>query len=157
MSIFDKQQNQVYAWEMPHRRKFPKIDPDLVPIVIEMVCDYMEIDEPTLRYNVNMKRKAHYTPRKHRITFPGQNNSWGFNQMVVLHELAHAIHFMKWKDAKISGSQESHGPEFMYYFILLLKKFTKGVDIDALVLDAKRKYGLRIAEGLDSDGSFWET
>ena len=148
MSIFDSQKKSVYAWEQPLRREFPKLDPAVIPIHISMACDFLDIPEPVLRYNVNMKSMAHYTQKAHRITFPGQESSWGHNQMVVLHELAHSVHFTKWKDGISKGDQEAHGPEFMYYFILLLKKFTK-VDVDAMVKLAKTTYGIRIAENLD--------
>lgn len=136
MSAFDTQVNTMYAWEQAHRHLFNTLDEAVIPLQIEMACEYFDVDAPTLRYNVNLKRKAHYTPRDHRVTLAGRSGSWSHNQMVVLHEVAHAIQHIK------IPKVEPHGPEFVGILIMLIRKFTK-VHVEPLLHDAARR-GLQI-------------
>jgi len=136
----DTQQQHVYKWE-DKLRQHPCIDPEPLPRIIIRAAvkalsdEYGLTEPPTLRFQARLKRRAYYQsfdqvghgPKGSEtrsgtgaIVLPGNVNSWATNMLVIMHEMAHAIHFQEDKKSE----QETHGPEFVGIFIHIMVNHT---------------------------------
>lgn len=114
----DYRKMNVYRWEWGY--KSPEMGRLGVIDLCEKVCTDYDIPQVRLVFK-NTGKQAQYWGGTHQVLIPIK---WAATAKVVLHELAHAIVYIR---TAISGERyEAHGPEFVATMIELWARYDGG-------------------------------
>ena len=132
MRLRDSQRSKVYAWE---DREFggtagDGAQPKMELAEIQQLADRVRRDYG-IRSRIEVmdgrgRRRACYSPGLNAIKMP----RWSRMRYSVLHELAHAVEYLKWP-----GRAAWHGREFVGIYMELLRRY-HGKDLDEMTRSA---------------------